>query len=249
MQCFSNKRLGYVTAACALLLLAWDATGLDLPLAQVFGGSAGFPLQDHWLLTQVLHSGARNLAWGLVALLWVGVWRPVGSLRRIAYGHRLQWAITTLAAVTTVSLLKAASTTSCPWSLTDFGGVAQYGSHWTHLFGSNGGGGGCFPAGHASTGFAFLGGYFAYRSTDPRRARAWLVGALVAGLVLGVAQQVRGAHFMSHTVWSGWVCWCVAWGIEAVAQRARSRARRDADTDVLAAPAGAPTVPAIAAAR
>ena len=217
------SRWGLATAASALALLAWDATGLDLPLAQLFGGPAGFPLQEHWLLTRVLHSGARNLAWALVALLWVGVWRPMGSLRQIAFGRRLQWAITTLAAVTAVSLLKAASTTSCPWSLADFGGVAHYSSHWSHLFTSDGGSGGCFPAGHASTGFAFLGGYFAYRTTDPGRARAWLVGALVAGLVLGFAQQMRGAHFMSHTLWSGWVCWCVAWGIEGVAQRSRRR--------------------------
>ncbi|KQM71145.1 phosphatase PAP2 family protein [Xylophilus sp. Leaf220] len=223
MERFSNRGLGLATAACALALLAWDATGLDMPLAHLFGGPAGFPLQDHWLLTRVLHSGARNLAWIVVALLWVGVWHPVGSLRRIAFGRRLQWAITTLAAVTAISLLKAASTTSCPWSLSDFGGVAHYRSHWANLFGSDGGSGGCFPAGHASTGFAFLGGYFAYRHTDARRARAWLVGALVAGLVLGVAQQMRGAHFMSHTLWSGWVCWCVAWGVEAVAQRLRGR--------------------------
>jgi membrane-associated PAP2 superfamily phosphatase len=89
--------------------------------------------------------------------------------------------------------------------------------------GSDGGSGGCFPAGHASTGFAFLGGYFAYRGSEPGRARAWLVGGLTAGLVLGLTQQMRGAHFMSHTLWSGWVCWCVAWGIDAVARRIRDR--------------------------
>ncbi|MFE8643739.1 phosphatase PAP2 family protein [Sphingomonas sp. NCPPB 2930] len=225
MERFSNKGpgLGLVTAACGLVLLAWDATGLDLPLAQVFGGPAGFPLQDHWLLTRVLHSGARNLAWVVVAWLWVGVWRPMGGLRRIPFGRRLQWAVTTLAAVAAVSLLKATSTTSCPWSLEDFGGIAHYRSHWANLFGSDGGSGGCFPAGHASTGFAFVGGYFAYRGSEPGRARAWLVGGLTAGLVLGLTQQMRGAHFMSHTLWSGWVCWCVAWGIDAVARRIRDR--------------------------
>ena len=35
--------------------------------------------------------------------------------------------------------------------------------------------------------------------------------ALVAGLVLGLAHQVPGAHFMSHTLWTGWLCWTTAW--------------------------------------
>jgi len=43
--------------------------------------------------------------------------------------------------------------------------------------------------------------------------------ALAAGLVLGLAQQARGAHFMSHTLWSGWVCWCVAWAVDAAARQ------------------------------
>jgi len=49
----------------------------------------------------------------------------------------------------------------------------------------------------------------------PAVARRWLAAALAAGLVLGVAQQLRGAHFMSHTLWSAWLCWVVAWGIDA----------------------------------
>jgi membrane-associated PAP2 superfamily phosphatase len=52
----------------------------------------------------------------------------------------------------------------------------------------------------------------------PALARGWLAAAVAAGLVLGLAQQWRGAHFMSHTLWSGWVCWCVAWALDAAAR-------------------------------
>src|SRR6218665_451834 len=45
----------------------------------------------------------------------------------------------------------------------------------------------------------------------PGVARWWLAGALLAGLVLGGAQQLRGAHFMSHTLWTGWLCWSTGW--------------------------------------
>jgi len=30
-------------------------------------------------------------------------------------------------------------------------------------------------------------------------------------MVLGIGQQLRGAHFMSHTLWTGWLCWMTAW--------------------------------------
>ena len=56
-----------------------------------------------------------------------------------------------------------------------------------------------------------MGGYFALRHKAPAAARWWLAAAVLAGLVLGGAQQVRGAHFMSHTLWTGWLCWTVGW--------------------------------------
>jgi membrane-associated PAP2 superfamily phosphatase len=95
--------------------------------------------------------------------------------------------------------------------MAEFGGVAQHLSHWVGWFVADGGGGHCFPAGHAATGFAFVGGYFALRSHLPRLARRWLVGAIAVGLVLGLVQQLRGAHFMSHTLWTAWICWMVGW--------------------------------------
>jgi membrane-associated PAP2 superfamily phosphatase len=50
-------------------------------------------------------------------------------------------------------------------------------------------------------------------------ARRWLLLALAAGLVLGLSQQWRGAHFMSHTLWSGWLCWCLAWALDSLRRR------------------------------
>lgn len=40
--------------------------------------------------------------------------------------------------------------------------------------------------------------------------RRWLAGALLAGFTLCLAQQVRGAHCMSHTFWTAWLCWAMA---------------------------------------
>lgn len=215
MHTLSTRRLTAITALMTLVLLLWDLAALDLAMARWFGGPGGFALQNHWLLTQVMHDGARLASWGLLLCLSLGVWWPWGALRRIDFRRRLQLVATCLLAVSTVSVLKSLSHSSCPWDLTEFGGFAHYASHWRLLFGADGGSGRCFPAGHASAGFTFIGGYFAFRHTAPAHARTWMLGAVLAGLLLGLTQQIRGAHFMSHTLWSGWLCWCVAWAFDA----------------------------------
>lgn len=114
-----------------------------------------------------------------------------------------------MSALLATSLLKNASSTSCPWELSEFGGVARYVSHWQWGV-VDGGEGSCFPAGHASAAFCFLSGYLALRHTAPHAARLWLAARLAAGALIGLAQQVRGAHYLSHTLWTTWLCWVVA---------------------------------------
>lgn len=202
-----------MTGLTLAALAAWDLTGLDRTLAHSVGAASGFPLKDNWVLRQVMHTGARYLSWAIMLLLALSIWWPVRSLRQLTPQARVQLVVTPLVAALTISILKATSATSCPWDLTEFGGVAHYLSHWTR--GPDGGPGRCFPAGHASAGFAFIGGYLVFRPVAPALARRWLVASLVAGLALGLAQQWRGAHFMSHTLWTGWICWCVACGMDA----------------------------------
>ena len=204
------------------LLMTWDALGGDLPLARLAGTPMGFPWRDNPFLVHVMHEGAKNLSWLLLVGLFAAIRWPVGVLRRLPTAARVQLALSVLASVLAVSLLKHASDTSCPWDVKEFGGVAQYVSHWA--WGARDGGpGGCFPAGHASAAFAFLGGYFVLRHVAPRAAVVWLCVSGAAGLVLGLSQQLRGAHYMSHTLWTAWVCWTVGFVIELAVTRRRKR--------------------------
>ena len=88
----------------------------------------------------------------------------LGSLRLfdriVALGSLSAAARDTGLSLAVVSTLKYTSSTSCPWDLSEFGGVARHVSHWA-LGVLDGGGGKCFPAGHASAGIAFFGGFFA----------------------------------------------------------------------------------------
>jgi membrane-associated PAP2 superfamily phosphatase len=210
------------TLLALLMLLLWDATGLDLALAGLAGTPTGFPWRDNGFLVHVMHEGARSLSWLLLIVLVAAIRWPVGVLRRLRTRERAQLAFTVLASVLVVSLVKQASATSCPWDLKTFGGLADYVSHWAWGL-RDGGPGGCFPAGHASAGFAYVGGWFVLRRASPPAARAWLAGALAGGLLLGLAQQLRGAHYMSHTLWTGWLCWTTGLAVDALLRLMRGR--------------------------
>jgi membrane-associated PAP2 superfamily phosphatase len=112
-----------------------------------------------------------------------------------------------------ISSLKRISLTSCPWDMKDFGGTAIYVSHWRWGV-ADGGDGHCFPGGHASSALAFLALCLPWLTnatqTDRRRGRTLLMGVLVLGFILGMTQTVRGAHYPSHTLWTGLICWAVA---------------------------------------
>lgn len=189
------------------LLLAWDASGLDLVVTRWFGTPQGFPWREHWWTRDVLHGGGRALGWVVLAALALNVWRPFTP--RVGRRERTAWLLVTLLCLLAVPALKRTTLSSCPWDLAEFGGIAQYVSHWR--FGvADGGSGHCFPSGHATAAFAFVCGYFVLREPCPRAARAWLAGVLMVGLAFGWAQLARGAHYPSHTAWSAWLCWAIA---------------------------------------
>ena len=214
------------TLGALACVVAWDAAGQDLAFAQVFGSSNGFPMRDQWFFVQVLHEGARRLGWLLVLLLALSVWWPRGFLRKLDASERLQMAVSALLSLAVVSITKNLSATSCPWELAQFGGVARHVSHWRWGV-QDGGPGHCFPAGHASAAFGFVAGWFVLRRAAPGLATGWLLAAVAGGLVLGLAQQLRGAHYLSHTLWSAWICWTVGLVVECgVVAAAALRHRR-----------------------
>lgn len=227
MTRFPNFRLGVLTLLALVALMVWDVLGWDLPLARLAGTPYGFPWRENPFMVHVMHEGARDLSWIVLFVLLAAIRWPFGILRRLTRGDRVQMALTVLASVLAVSLIKQASQTSCPWDLKEFGGVARYVSHWSWGVG-DGGPGGCFPAGHASAAFAYLGGYFVLRRVSPRAASIWLGVVLVLGLALGVTQQMRGAHYTSHTLWTAWVCWAVGFAIDVVVTRFNQRTLKPA---------------------
>lgn len=201
-----------VTGIALLAVLAWDVGGGDLATVSRWGGPGGFPWRDAWLTGTLLHEGERMLGGLVLFAMALQLLRPPADARA-SRARQARWIGVVLLCLVIVPGLKQLSLTSCPWDLAQFGGRARHVSHW--LVGvADGGPGRCFPSGHATAAFAFFGGYFLWRPHRPRLARAWLAAVLLAGLMFGLTQVVRGAHYPSHVLWSAWLCWAV--GVAAV---------------------------------
>ncbi|MBR9885192.1 MAG: phosphatase PAP2 family protein [Oceanospirillales bacterium] len=164
-------------------------------------------LRDSWFFSEVVHKGGRELSIGLLILVCMAFavsWK-VPALSR--YRRVLLYLI--LGPATASALVAGAkhiTGVDCPWSLDIFGGDQPYVPLVQNLL-RGGGDGVCFPAGHASAGYAWLALYFAAVAVAPRWRYVALAAALGAGLLFGVSQQLRGAHFLSHDLWSLVLCW------------------------------------------
>jgi membrane-associated PAP2 superfamily phosphatase len=176
---------------------------------------------DAWLSNELIHTGGR---WAIRVLLafalafWIATYveRDWRALRR----PTAFLTIAALLSIGVVGLLKTLTNVDCPWDLVPFGGRFPY----VELFADRPDAlrvGRCFPAAHASSGYALLALYFVFRERHAKLAKLGLWLGLLAGLTFGLAQQSRGAHFVSHDLWSAFLVWTVTLSTYALAFRAR----------------------------
>ena len=218
------RRLTALLAAGALVIL-WLGryTDLDLVLADaVFDAQRRvFPWRDAWLTVTFNHVMLKQLltvlAVGVVVYALVDAWRPRAALGALG---RLQLRIVALSAVlvpVVTSTLKHLSASHCPWDLLRYGGEQPY----VRLFGAFPADtlpGQCLPAGHASSALWLVALAVCWLPERPSRARAVALLAIGAGATVGYLQQLRGAHFMTHTLWSIWIACTIVVALIATLQ-------------------------------
>ncbi|MDO9316771.1 MAG: phosphatase PAP2 family protein [Gammaproteobacteria bacterium] len=200
------------TLAFLAAIVALETSGADLQIAdwlyRLQGGS--WRLQDAWITNNLIHDQGRNLV-GIVllALLLAIALAFVMAPLRAYRGDLIYVLVTALIAVAIVNILKETTHVDCPWDLTRYGGDKLYASLFEGVP-ANQEPGHCFPAGHASGAYCWLGLFFFARRRFPARQWQVLTGVMATGLVFGVAQQLRGAHFVSHDLWTIYLCWMIA---------------------------------------
>ena len=158
-------------------------------------------------LIHLVGRDASVMAWLAVLAAW-GVACSRASLQGLR--RALAYLLVAVALSTgPVAWVKSWSNMDCPWDLLRYGGQRPYiGLLQMRPIGV--GRGVCFPAGHASGGYAWLSLYFFLWMVRPRWRWAGLAVGAGLGLLFGISQQLRGAHFLSHDVWTAAICWAAS---------------------------------------
>ncbi|WP_105104290.1 phosphatase PAP2 family protein [Microbulbifer pacificus] len=198
-----------------LTILLCELTSIDLWIQDRFylSEAARWVIDKHDTFLRLLfYTGPKRVLSVLVVLSLVAVMSS-GKIP-LAHKHKAGIWIVLISTVLTVALvgfLKGITHVPCPSQLTLYGGSYPYSTFWMPTLSSGQAAHArCFPAGHASGGFALLSLAFLFQ----RRAYRWIGFGVGMGLgwALGVYKMAIGDHFLSHTL----VTMCLSWIISVV---------------------------------
>lgn len=204
--------LAVLIQAASLIGLLWLSrySRLDIELADYLFDPLkhDFPWRHAWLTEAFGHVWLKMalIVFGSVIVL-ACLWDAIRPFRRWSPGFRTRMRVLAFAVVLVpliVGGLKQASALHCPWDIDRYGGTSPY----LRLFDVLPAGvkpGKCFPAGHATSALWLVALAVFWLPHRPRKAL--LVGCvtLTFSFAVGWMQQMRGAHFLSHTLWSMWI--------------------------------------------
>lgn len=231
-QLFPNYKkeffISLILAMIATVLL--EHSSLDIAVSQIFYQGNG-----NWWIEKgsrvpdwIFYTGIKRLlivfevyvilAWGQRWLIQkkpnhtfakdFTIFRPLQRFSKAELGYL---AGVMLLVPTVVATLKGITQVPCPNDLQLFGGKLEYLSLWQDIVSRSGQK--CFPAAHASSGFAL----YAWAFLPSLRHRRWQIAIEVTVLawLMGGYKMAIGDHFLSHTVVSmllGWaICSGMAW--------------------------------------
>jgi membrane-associated PAP2 superfamily phosphatase len=213
----------WLAAAAPVIFWLGRATDIDLLLADAVYDAAtrSFPWRHAWLAETFNHTilkvlltlaGAGFMLAAAADALWPRAARKVlDRLRLRVVG------LSALLVPFVISTLKQASASHCPWDLARYGGSEPY----LRLFDALPPGvlaGHCLPAGHASSALWLVSLCVYWLPVQPGLARRIALGALLFGGLVGWMQQLRGAHFLTHTLWSIWLACAVVLAVVVLLQ-------------------------------
>lgn len=199
-----------------IALLCFQYTEIDLWLAKNFYNSSlhQWPYREHWLLQSVIHKSGRNVVYAIGGGMLICLLMSQRGTSKFA-PYRRALAFLVLAGISgplVITYLKSHTHIYCPWDLSLFGGNKPH----IKLFDSISrllSVGHCFPAGHSSLGFTLVNLYFFCLIVKPEYKFYGLAIGLLTGTVFAMAQEIRGAHFLSHDLFTLAVCWFCSAGI------------------------------------
>jgi membrane-associated PAP2 superfamily phosphatase len=201
-----------------LILYIGNCTDIDIRLADAAFDrlTHSFPMQHAWLAEQFNHVILKAILSAVGACSVVlALWDAARPYRRWSESRRIGMRVLATSAVvvpSVISLLKRTSTSHCPWDLQRYGGTEPY-VRLLQMMPDGVSPGHCMPGGHASSALWLVAIAAFWWPHSKRKAIAAGVGALALGGAVGWLQQLRGAHFLTHTLWSAWIACALVFAI------------------------------------
>ena len=156
-----TRRALIALAICFVLLLAWDASGLDMAVMLAVGSPSGFALREAWVTKQLIHEGGRLVSYAAMLLIVAANLTPrvlpaLTRRERTVVDRDPGQPRLHLAAQARQPLQLPVGLASLWWHGRVRVALALRRARWRP--------GHCFPSGHASAAFAYLAGGWAWRA-------------------------------------------------------------------------------------
>ncbi|MDD5405641.1 MAG: phosphatase PAP2 family protein [Sulfurovaceae bacterium] len=192
-------------------ILIFQYTTLDITIEDWFYNfkdSTWIVDENNKLLSCIFYGGAKKAitVFGVLILIALIFFRKNNTIKKYQTG--LLIVLLSLIIVPSVTGgLKATTNMPCPNQEIRYGGIYPKTKLWesypsTFVQPSRVK---CYPAGHASGGFALLSLYFLFKK--PRNKKLAVIGALALGWIMGLYKMMVGDHFMGHTVTTMLLAW------------------------------------------
>lgn len=198
-----------------LIAVLFHGNHLDLLLADPLFDFNNhlWPYRGAWWSKTLVHSWFKG---GMIVFALFCLWKTWRHRKAIDARRWRVVAAAIFAVPTIVSVWKRNSAMHCPWYVDRYDGNNPYFDFFSAIPGNVVDVGHCFPAGFVST-VGWLLAFALLRYPEDRKfSRRAGLAALATCLFFGLVQQMRGAHFMSHVLWTIWLSWAIVLALHAM---------------------------------
>jgi membrane-associated PAP2 superfamily phosphatase len=199
---FSTKYLGFGFALLALSLFLQIQAGLDYSVQSLFFDKPSLK----WWITE---TPSIRLYYYTFPKILIGIGAVILVFRKFRTNDSLKvkkiisFVFCMAFIPLVISFIKSKTNIHCPNDLSDYNGRVPFRtlldfSTYREVL-TKYGNGNCFPGGHASGGYAFMSTYFVLDETNKKNG---ILFGFLLGTYMALYQTFKGAHFLSHTLFT-----------------------------------------------
>ena len=208
-----NKQIFVTTIFLVVVIALFELTSLDILVQEKFfilNTNSWILNRDEAILKFIFYDGIKKLLiiFALVLLFSLIFFRKKELIKNYKEGLIIV-ILASIIVPLAIGSLKAVSNTPCPKNIEYFGGdypnikvFDSYPKEFTQNSKIK-----CWPAGHASGGFALMALFFLFKKRKNQIIA--LLFALSIGWSMGTYKMLIGDHFLSHTIITMIIAWLI----------------------------------------